>query len=69
MKICKETKINYPLYCAVLDNGIKINVYGSYAKGSDGKTYYHVGKEDADGVLHTVGWCCESDRAFVIDNP
>ena len=66
MKICKETKTNNPLYCAELDNGVKINVYGNYAKGSDGKTYYHVGKEDADGVLQTAGWSSDVKQAVIV---
>lgn len=65
--IRKEVKTDNPLYCATLDNGTKINVYGDYAKGFDGRTYYHVGKEDTDGVLFTVGWSCDADSAVVIE--
>ena len=36
------------------------------ALGSDGEKYYHVGYEDEEGVLQTVGWSCESDCLAVM---
>lgn len=62
----KETNILHPLYAAKLENGVIINVYGDRAEGNDGKTYYHVGKENSDGILETVGWSCETDKAVIL---
>ena len=42
-------------------------VFDSYALGSDGKTYYHIGREDDEGDLVTVGWSCEVDREMIIE--
>ena len=63
MKIFKEvaTEEVKILYTATLENGVHIDVYGDYALGSDGKTYYHVGFEDEEGVLQTLGWSCDID--------
>ncbi|MCM1364121.1 MAG: hypothetical protein NC122_04790 [Faecalibacterium sp.] len=66
LKVQKEVKITNPLYTAELDNGVKINVYGDYALGTDGKRYYHVGYEDDSGVLITLGWSCEADMAVIV---
>ncbi|MDO4379562.1 MAG: hypothetical protein Q4D20_01680 [Clostridia bacterium] len=63
MTFFKETEILHPLYEAKLD---LISVYGDEAKGSDGKTYFHVGEEDADGVLRTVGWSSETKEAIIL---
>lgn len=68
MTVLKENSIFHPLYVAALENGVHLTVYGDYATGSDGKTYYHVG-EDIDGVLQTVGWSCDikkGDRSFML---
>lgn len=59
----EETKI---LYTATLENDTHIDVYGDYALGSDGKKYYHVGLEDEEGVLQTLGWSCEADSLVVM---
>lgn len=66
MTFFKETEILHPLYEAKLENGVLISVYGDKAKGSDGKTYFHVGEEDADGVLRTVGWSSETKEAVIL---
>lgn len=66
MTLYKETEIFYPLYVAKLENGVTIEVYGDSAKGSDGKTYYHVGKEDQQGDMYTLGWTCDSDKATIL---
>ncbi|MGN1194259.1 MAG: hypothetical protein ACI4SB_02120 [Acutalibacteraceae bacterium] len=59
MTIYKQLETKNPLYIATLDNGVTVQVYGDYALGDDGKTYYHVGKEDENGLLVTVGWSCD----------
>lgn len=65
--ICyKETEVFHPLYLAKLENGVTLAIYGDSAKGSDGKTYYHVGKEDRQGDMHTVGWTCDADKATIL---
>lgn len=66
MKIIKEKSVSHPLYTAKLENGVIINIYGEYAYGNDGKTYYHIGREDED-MLMTVGWSCETDKAVIIE--
>ena len=63
----KETKILHPLYAAKLENGVIINVYGDRAEGSDGKTYYRVGKENAEGDLESISWSCETDKAIILN--
>lgn len=65
MTIVKEKSILNPLYIATLENGVSLTVYGDHATGSDGKTYYHVGK-DVDGVLQTVGWSCDIDNPVIL---
>ena len=65
MTVHKQMKLMHPLYIAKLDNGVTIQVYGDYALGDDGKTYYHVGSEDADGVMQTLCWSCEIEGALV----
>lgn len=67
MKIYKETESHNPLYTAKLENGVTVEVFGDYAKGSDGKTYYHIGREEG-GVLKTVGWSCEVKKAAVVSS-
>ena len=67
MNIFKQKDIKYPCYAAMLENGVDIVVYGDYATGSDGKTYFHIGKEDEEGVLQTVGWSCEVDKAVILE--
>lgn len=66
MHIHKETEIFNPMFVARLDNGITLLVFDGYALGSDSKRYYHIGKEDAEGILQTVGWSCEVDGEMVI---
>ncbi len=67
MKICKQigTETINILYVATLDDGVKIYVFGDYAIGDNGKTYYHIGKEDGD-LLRTVGWSCDVDGAVIV---
>lgn len=65
MTITKEIDVLHPLYIARLENGVSLEVYGDSANGSDGKTYYHIGKE-VDGVLETLGWSCDVDCAVII---
>lgn len=64
MTVLKEKDISHPLYAATLENGIKLTVYGDYATGSDGKTYYHVG-EEIDDVLQTIGWSSDINKAVI----
>ena len=64
MTVHKQLQLMHPLYIAKLDNGVTIQVYGDYALGDDGKTYYHVGCEDSDGVMQTVGWSSEIESAL-----
>ena len=59
----EETKV---LYSAELENGVHIDIYGDYALGSDGKTYYYVGFEDEEGVLQTWGWSCDIDGTVIL---
>jgi len=66
MMSLKEIEILHPLYAAKLENGVIINVYGDRAEGNDGKTYYHIGKENAEGDMETVGWSSEIDKAILI---
>lgn len=65
MTVHKQVELIHPMYIAKLDNGVTIQVYGDYALGDDGKTYYHVGFEDSDGVMQTVGWSSEIECALV----
>ena len=67
MNIFKQNDIKIPLFAATLENGVNINVYGDYAEGSDGKTYYHIGKEDEEGVLLTVGWSSDVSGAVIVE--
>lgn len=66
MNIYRETEIFHPLYVARLENGVIIEVYGDRARGNDGRTYYHVGREDRHGDLHTVGWTADTSRAVTL---
>lgn len=66
MHIHKETEILNPIFVAKLDNGVIALVFDEYAIGSDGKIYYHIGREDAEGILQTVGWSCDVDSEIVI---
>lgn len=68
MKIFKEVETQEVkiLYTATLENEVHIDVYGDYALGSDGKTYYHVGFEDEEGVLRTTGWSCDIEGAVIV---
>ena len=67
MHIYKETEILNPMFVAKLDNGVTLLVFENYALGCDGKIYYHIGKEDAEGDLITVGWSCEADKETIIE--
>ena len=64
MTVHKQLQLMHPLYIAKLDNGVTIQIYGDYALGDDGKTYYHVGCEDSDGIMQTVGWSSEIKSAL-----
>ncbi len=66
MLIHKETEIINPMFVAKLDNGVTLLVFDGYALGSDGKTYYHIGREDEEGDLLTIGWSCDVDSETVI---
>ncbi|MBQ7295573.1 MAG: hypothetical protein IJW86_05200 [Clostridia bacterium] len=66
MNIHKSVEILKPIAVFKLDNDVTLLVFDGYALGSDGKTYYHIGKEDEDGDLITLGWSCEVDKATVI---
>lgn len=68
MNIIKEVSfepINI-LYKAELENGVHIDVYGDYAIGDDGKTYYRVGYEDGD-ILQIAGWSCDLNSAVIVE--
>lgn len=67
MHIYKETEILNPMFVAKLDSGISLLVFEDYALGSDGKIYYHIGREDDEGDLVTIGWSCEVDREMIIE--
>ena len=67
MHIYKETEILNPMFVAKLDSGVTLIVFEDYALGSDGKIYYHIGREDAEGDLITVGWSCDVDREMIIE--
>ena len=66
MLIHKETEILNPMFVAKLDNGVTLLVFDGYALGSDGKIYYHIGQEDEEGILQTVGWSCDVDSETII---
>lgn len=66
MNIHEETEVLKPMFVAKLDNGITLLVFDGYALGSDGKTYYHIGREDEEGILQTVGWSCDVDSETVM---
>lgn len=66
MIIHRQLETKNPLYIAILDNGVTLQVYGDYALGDDGKTYYHIGKETDEGDLVTVGWSSDSAGAVEI---
>ncbi|MGN0467992.1 MAG: hypothetical protein ACI4GY_04640 [Acutalibacteraceae bacterium] len=66
MKIEKQAEILNPLFVVKLESGVILLVYDGYAVGSDGKTYYHVGKETDDDLL-TVGWSCDVEHTVVIE--
>ena len=66
MLIHKEMEIFNPIFVAKLDNDVILLVFDGYALGSDGKIYYHIGRENVEGVLQTVGWSCEVDSEKVI---
>lgn len=66
MIVLKQTEIKHPVYAAKLESGVIINVYGDYAIGTDGKRYYHIGREN-DGMLETIGWSCEVEKAVIME--
>lgn len=66
MTFQKQKEIIDIIYAAKLDNGVIINVFGNYAVGNDGKIYYHIGREK-DGILKTIGWSCDIDKAVILD--
>ena len=51
MTIHRQLETKNPLYVATLDNGVTVQVYGNYALGDDGKTYYHVEKKIHTEIL------------------
>ena len=66
MNIHKETETLKPMFVAKLDNDVTLLVFDGYALGSDEKTYYHIGREDEEGDLLTVGWSCDVDCETII---
>ena len=66
MNIHKEIETLKPMFVAKLDNDVILLVFDGYALGSDGKTYYHIGREDEEGDLLTVGWSCDVDSETII---
>ncbi len=66
MRIHREIEIIHPMFVVKLDSGVSLTVFDGYALGSDDNMYYHIGKEDEDGILQTVGWSCEVDGEIVI---
>ena len=67
MNINQEVENIKPIAVLKLDNGVIILVFDGYALGSDGKTYYHIGREDEEGDLLTVGWSCEVSESTIIE--
>lgn len=67
MNINQEVENIKPIAVFKLDNGVTLLVFDGYALGSDGKTYYHIGREDEDGDLLTVGWSCEVSEPAIIE--
>ncbi|MBQ7295968.1 MAG: hypothetical protein IJW86_07220 [Clostridia bacterium] len=67
MNIHKQTEALNPIAVFKLDNGVTLLVFDGYALGSDGKTYYHIGREDEEGDLITVGWSCEVSEPMIIE--
>lgn len=55
-----------PITAFKLDNGVTIFAFDGYALGTDGKTYYHIGREDEDGDLVTLGWSCEVEHSVIL---
>ncbi|MBR2892286.1 MAG: hypothetical protein IKB94_00380 [Clostridia bacterium] len=66
MNIHKPIEALKPIAVFKLDNGVILLVFDGYALGSDGKTYYHIGREDEEGDLLTVGWSCEVSEPTII---
>ena len=67
MNINQEVENIKPIAVLKLDNGVTLLVFDGYALGSDGKTYYHIGREDEEGDLLTVGWSCEVSVPTIIE--
>ena len=67
MRIHREIEIIYPMFVVKLDSGVSLTVFDGYALGSDKNIYYHVGKEDENGILQTVGWSCDIDCEIIIE--
>ncbi len=65
MTVLKESEKFESMYNVKLENGVLIYVFGEYAKDEDGRTYYHVGKEEND-ILITVGWSSDIEKAVVL---
>lgn len=66
MNIHKPIEALKPIAVFKLDNGVILLVFDGYALGSDGKTYYHIGREDEEGDQLTVGWSCEVSEPTII---
>ncbi len=67
MNINQEVENIKPIAVLKLDNGVMLLVFDGYALGSDGKIYYHIGREDEEGDLLTVGWSCEVSAPTIIE--
>lgn len=75
MEIYKPTDSYDPLYALKLENGVMLIVFGDYALGSDGKTYYSITKVETvydeeydfdDEEYIDLGWSADIDEPQII---
>ncbi len=67
MNVHKQIEALNPEAVIKLDNGVTLLVFKGYALGSDKKTYYHIGREDEDGDLITLGWSSDVNSHTIIE--
>lgn len=76
MDYLKQTDSYEPFYAVKLENGVILLVFGDYALGSDGKTYYSITKVDTvfdeeygfdDEEYSILGWSSEIDEPRIIE--
>ncbi len=66
MIVHKQIESLRPAAVIKLDNGVTLLVFDGYAIGSDGKTYYHIGREDSEGDIVTLGWSSDVNAHTII---